>query len=192
MDSPTAVTAFLSSAYPFLVAAAIAAARALGVVMVTPAFTRLGVTGLIRSSVAIVVAIPVIPIVLDTVTTTQLSSGMIAGLIMKERLIGSSIGIAFGFPFWAAEAAGDPVALQRGSTAAQLIDPLALVESNITSTLLTITLLALFFLTGGFSLLLRGLYVSYALWPATSFAPVLGTNSIAPLLAVVVGVVDVS
>src|SRR5262245_47042694 len=126
MNSTTAVTGFLALAYPVLVAAAIAAARALGVIMVTPAFTRLGVTGLIRSSVAIVVAIPVIPIVLDTVTTTQLSSGMIAGLIMKEMLIGSIIGIAFGIPFWAAEAAGDLVDLQRGSTAAQLIDPLAL------------------------------------------------------------------
>ena len=192
MNATTATTTLLSSVYPFLVAAAIAAARALGVVMVTPAFTRLGVTGLIRSSVAIIVAVPVIPVVLDTVMTTQLSSGIIAGLLIKEMFIGSIVGIAFGIPFWAAEAAGDLVDLQRGSTAAQLIDPLALAESNITSTFLTITLLALFFLTGGFSLLLRGLYDSYALWPATSFAPVLGVNSVAPLLRVLDRIVQIS
>jgi type III secretion protein T len=192
MNATTATTTLLSSVYPLLVAAAIAAARALGVVMVTPAFTRLGVTGLIRSSVAIIVAVPVVPVVLDTVMTTQLSSGIIAGLLIKEMFIGSIIGIAFGIPFWAAEAAGDLVDLQRGSTAAQLLDPLALAESNITSTLLTITLLALFFLTGGFSLLLRGLYDSYALWPATSFAPVLGVNSVAPLLRVLDRIMQVS
>src|SRR5215467_10717005 len=184
MNSTTTLMSLLSSAYPFLVAAAIAAARALGVMMVTPAFTRLGMTGLIRSSVAVVVAFPVLPIVLEAVRTTPLSSGIIAGLVLKEMLIGTIVGIAFGIPFWAAEAAGDLVDLQRGSTAAQLLDPLALSESNITSTLLTITLLALFFLTGGFSLLLRGLYDSYALWPATSFAPILGANSVAPLLRV--------
>ena len=192
MNATTAMTALLSSVYPLLVAAAIAAARALGVVMVTPAFTRLGVTGLLRSSVAIIVAVPVVPVVLDTVTTTQLSSGIIAGLLIKEMFIGSIVGIAFGIPFWAAEAAGDLVDLQRGSTAAQLLDPLALAESNITSTLLTITLLALFFLTGGFSLLLRGLYDSYALWPATSFAPVLGVNSVVPLLRVLDRIMQIS
>src|SRR5262249_9370760 len=136
MNTTTATMAFLSAVYPFLVAAAIAGARALGVVMVTPAFTRLGITGLIRTSVAIIVAFPVIPTVLDAVTTTQLSSGVIAGLLIKEVLIGTIIGIAFGIPFWAAEAAGDLVDLQRGSTAAQLLDPLALTESSITSTLL--------------------------------------------------------
>src|SRR5262245_31260445 len=103
MNATSALMALLSSVYPFLVAAAIAAARALGVVMVTPAFTRLGVTGLIRSSVAIVVALPVVPVVLETVLTTPLSSGIIAGLLIKEMFIGSIVGVAFGIPFWAAE-----------------------------------------------------------------------------------------
>ena len=192
MNATTATTALLSSAYPILVAAAIAAARALGVVMLTPAFTRLGLTGLLRSSVALVVALPVLPIVLDAVQTTPLSSGIIAGLLIKEMVIGAIVGIAFGIPFWAAEAAGDLVDLQRGSTASQLLDPLALAESNITSTLLTVTLLALFFLTGGFSLLLRGLYDSYTLWPATSFAPILAADSIAPLLRVLDRIVQIS
>jgi type III secretion protein T len=182
MDATTTTMALLSSVYPMLVAAAIATARALGIVMVSPAFTRLGLTGLLRTSVAVVIALPVLPTVLDVVTTTQLSSAVIAGLLAKEMLIGALVGLAFGVPFWAAEAAGDLVDLQRGSTAAQLLDPLALAESNITGTLLTIVLLALFFMTGGFSLLLRGFYDSYGLWSATSFAPALGPDSIATLL----------
>jgi type III secretion protein T len=192
VDATSAIMALLSSAFPVLIATAIAVARALGVVMLTPAFTRLGMTGLLRSSVAAVIAIPVIPVILDGLSATPLSSAIIAGLLIKEVLIGAIIGLVFGIPFWAAEAAGDLVDLQRGSTAAQLIDPLALSEANITGTLLTITLLALFFLTGGFSLLLRGLYESYALWPAMSFAPVLGADAVAPILQMLDRVMQIS
>jgi type III secretion protein T len=192
VEATNAITALLSSAYPLLIATAIGVARALGVIMLTPAFTRLGMTGVLRSSVATVIAIPVIPGILDGLAATPLTSALIAGLLIKEMLIGAVIGLAFGIPFWAAEAAGDLVDLQRGSTAAQLLDPLALAESNITGTLLTITLLALFFLTGGFSLLLRGLYESYALWPAMSFAPVLGTDSVSPILQMLDRIMQIS
>lgn len=192
MNATAATTALLSVAYPYLIAAAVAVARALGVVMVTPAFTRLGLTGLLRSCVATAIAIPVIPAILETLTSVQLSSALIAGLLIKEMLIGAVIGLAFGIPFWAAEAAGDLVDLQRGSTASQLLDPLALAESNITATLLTITLLALFFLTGGFSLLLKGLYDSYSLWPAASFTPVLGTNGVVGLFRVLDRIMEIS
>lgn len=184
MNATAATTALFSAAYPYLIAAAVAMARALGLVIVTPAFTRLGLTGLLRSSVAIVIALPLIPMILAALAPAQLSSTIIAGLVIKEMLIGAVVGIAFGIPFWAAETAGDLVDLQRGTTAAQLLDPLALAESNITATLLTVTLVALFFMTGGFSLLLAGLYDSYGLWPATSFTPVMGTDSVAPLLRV--------
>jgi type III secretion protein T len=192
MNATAATTALLSAAYPYLIAAAIAAARALGLVIVTPAFTRLGMTGLLRSSVAAVIALPLIPSILEALAAVQFSSAILAGLVIKEMLIGAVVGIAFGIPFWAAEAAGDLVDLQRGSTAAQLLDPLALAESNITATLLTVTLVALFFMTGGFSLLLTGLYDSYGLWPATSFAPVLGTDSVAPLLRVLDRIMQIS
>jgi type III secretion protein T len=192
VDATTALTGLLSATYPVLVATSIAMARALGMVLLTPAFTRLGMTGILRSSVAAVIAIPVVPTLLDGLATMQLTSAVIAGLLIKEMLIGAIIGLVFGIPFWAAEAAGDLVDLQRGSTAAQLLDPLALAESNITGTLLTITLLALFFLTGGFSLLLRGLYESYALWPAMSFAPVLGADSVAPILQMLDRIMQIS
>jgi type III secretion protein T len=182
MNAATTTMALLSSAYPYLIAAAVAVARALGILMITPAFTRLGMTGLLRSSVAAIIALPLIPTIVDALAPAQLSSAVIAGLVIKEMLIGMVVGTVFGIPFWAAEAAGDLVDLQRGSTAAQLLDPLALAEPNITATLLTVTLVALFFMTGGFSLLLRGLYDSYQLWPATSFTPVLGADSVAPLL----------
>lgn len=182
MDVTTAVTTLFSIAYPYIVAAAVAVARALGMVFVTPAFTRLGITGLLRSCIAFALAIPVIPTIVDIVMTTPLSSEVIAGLLIKEMFIGAIIGFAFGIPFWAAEVAGDIVDLQRGSTASQLLDPLAMTESSITATLLALMLLVLFFMTGGFSLLIQGLYDSYDLWPVMSVTPVLEPGSVEPLL----------
>jgi type III secretion protein T len=182
MNVTAATMTLLSTVFPYLIAGAFAMARALGVIMLTPAFTRLGMTGLLRSCTAVAIALPMVPVLHESLAAVQLSSVTIAGLLIKEMAVGAIIGIAFGVPFWAAEAAGDLVDLQRGSTAGQLLDPLALAESNITATLLSMTLVALFFMVGGFSLLLRGLYDSYGLWPAASFAPIFGANAIGPLL----------
>jgi type III secretion protein T len=182
----TAITAAITElAYPILVAAAIAVSRALGMIMLTPAFTRLGLTGMIRSAVAFAISLPMIlPIFQQLAVTGQPTSFDLAGLMIKEMVVGALIGLAFGIPIWAAEVAGDLVDLQRGSTMSQLLDPLAAGESSVTATLLTISLLALFFMSGGFMLLLDGFYRSYQLWPAASFAPVMDVGAFLAILRV--------
>jgi type III secretion protein T len=185
MDAISSTSSFLALAYPLLVAMAISVARALGMIMVTPAFIRLGLTGMIRSSVAVAICIPAVPGVLNAILAEgQLGSLLITGLLVKELIVGMIIGIAFGIPFWGAEVAGDLVDLQRGSTSAQLIDPLQVSETSIAGTLLVFALLALFFMSGGFLLLVDGFYKSYELWPAVKFAPVINVNAIPALLGV--------
>ncbi|MHC1551778.1 type III secretion system export apparatus subunit SctT [Phyllobacterium sp. K27] len=185
MDAISSTSSFLALAYPLLVAMAISVARALGMIMVTPAFIRLGLTGMIRSCVAIAICIPAVPGVLNAILAEgQLGSLLITGLLVKELIVGMIIGIAFGIPFWGAEVAGDLVDLQRGSTSAQLIDPLQVSETSIAGTLFVFALLALFFMSGGFLLLVDGFYKSYELWPAIKFAPVINVNAIPALLGV--------
>lgn len=175
-----AITEF---AYPVLVATSIAVARALGMIMLTPAFMRLGLTGMIRSAVAVAISLPMIfPIFQQLALTGQPTSFDLAGIVIKEMVVGALIGLAFGVPFWAAEVAGDLIDLQRGSTMSQLVDPLSANESSVTATLLTITLLALFFMSGGLLLLLDGFYRSYGLWPAGSFTPIMNTEAIPRIL----------
>lgn len=182
----TVITAAITEfAYPLLVASSIAVSRALGMVMLTPAFTRLGLTGMIRSAVACAISLPTIPAIFETLSVAgQPTTFNLAGLVIKEMVVGALIGLAFGVPFWAAEVAGDLVDLQRGSTMSQLVDPQASGESSVTATLLTVSLLALFFMSGGFMLLLDGFYRSYELWPAANFAPVLNSGAFVPILRV--------
>jgi type III secretion protein T len=179
------VQAFLEYAYPLLTAFGLAVARSLGMIIVSPAFNRLGLTGMIRSAVAVVLAIPIAPVIYAGLSVTEAPTGMvIAGLLVKEMMIGLVIGLLFGIPFWAAEVAGELVDLQRGSTMAQLLDPLGAGETSISSTLMTITLITLFFMSGGFMLMVDGYYRSYALWPSLVFTPIVMESTVFEVLRV--------
>lgn len=162
---------------PLLISAAIASARSLGMVLITPAFNRLGMTGLLRNGVVLVISFPVIPLLFQELSAVEsLTTLSIGGLIIKELVIGLMLGLIFGIPFWAAELAGELVDIQRGSLMSQLVDPSASSEVGVTSTLLSITIIALFFLTGGFSILLDGLYRSYSAWPPLVLIPSLSVS----------------
>lgn len=170
-------------AYPALVAIAIGVARALGMILVTPAFNRLGLTGMIRSSVAIIISLPLMASIFDAqLQQESYSSFTIVAILIKEMLVGALIGIVLAIPFWAAEVAGEFVDLQRGSTMAQLIDPTGSNESGVTSTFFALILVVLFFITGGFLVMLESFYLSYELWPVADFYPILDASSALALL----------
>jgi len=190
----TAITAVITDiAYPLLVAMSVGMARAMGMIMLTPAFMRLGLTGMLRSAVAFAIALPVVPTVFVTLGTDAMPGAVdLAGLVIKEMCIGAVIGIAFGIPFWAAETAGELIDLQRGSTMSQLVDPLSSGESSVTATMLSITIVALFFTSGGFLFLLGAFYGSYDLWPAISFMPVMTKAAPAAILSVLDRIMQVA
>ncbi len=89
MDLLAATSALFDVVYPVLAGTAIAMARALGMIVITPAFVRLGLTGLIRSGVAIAIALPLIPSFTATLAEGQgLSTLVVTGLILKEIILG--------------------------------------------------------------------------------------------------------
>lgn len=176
---------FLEIAYPIIASAALAASRAMGLVLITPAFNRLGLTGMLRSCVAVAISVPMAVPIFQALTTQEDYGGFfLVALMVKELLIGLTVGLLFGIPFWAAEAAGEMIDLQRGSTMAQLVDPLGSGEAGVTGTLLTVTLITLFFLSGGFILMVDGFYHSYNLWPVMAFTPVIAISALDAVLAI--------
>lgn len=165
---------WLGAAYPAITAMSLAMARCLGLVMISPVFNRLGITGLLRTLIAMVFAVPVVPMLLPEVMNahSQMSYRLV-GALMIEMVVGMVLGAIYGVPVWAAEAAGELIDLQRGSTMAQLVDPLSASESGVSATLLSVVMVTLFFLAGGLFIMLRGLYDSYAIWPVGGFFPVM-------------------
>jgi type III secretion protein T len=155
----------------YIIAISLALARMSGLVIIMPAFTRIGLTGMMQAAVAVVLALPLVPMIAGAVAAAHLTAILTATLLFKEMLIGLMIGLVLGVPIWAAEAAGSMLDIQRGSTAASLFDPSASSEEGVTGTLLGLVMVALYFGFGGLPLTLRTVYESYGLWPVGSVFP---------------------
>ncbi len=167
----------LQDAGIYLIAGSIALARMTGMIIVMPAFTRIGLTGLLRGGVALALALPLLPFIIATVTPQPFGFGQMAGILLKETAVGMTIGLVLGVPIWAAEAAGEILDLQRGVTFAELVDPSMSTHNNIAGTFFAVVMVAVFFASGGLSVTLRTVYDSYQLWPLTSFLPVFSAQS---------------
>lgn len=161
----------------YVVAAAIAVARMSGVILIMPVFTRIGLTGILRSAVALAFALPLVPLTAELAQTQDLSFGYLAAILLKEFFIGAIIGLVLGIPIWAAETAGEILDLQRGVTFAELADPNFTTQNNATGILFSLTIIAIFFASGGLTIMLQTIYDSYSLWPVANFLPVFGEGS---------------
>jgi type III secretion protein T len=168
---------WLQEAEFYILAAGFVVARMLGFIVVLPLFSRLRLTGLLRNGVAIAFAIPLYPALTEALRGVDFTVATFVILGMKEMLVGAALGLVLGVPFWAAEAAGDIVDLQRGSTMGSLIDPMMTHETSPTGTLFAITLIALFLAAGGLEFMLTTVFDSYRLWPIESLLPVFSAES---------------
>lgn len=150
----------------------LALARMLAFANIMPAFTRLGLAGLVRNAVGIVMVLPIWPGLLDPALEAAARPALaVLALILKEGLVGTGLGLAYGIPLWAAEAAGDLMEQQRGSDAATMPDPDQSGQATVLGTLVVLVLLTLFFAGGGLELALGGIWASFRAWPLDALAP---------------------
>jgi type III secretion protein T len=161
----------------YVIGWAIGMARITGLMIVMPAFTRLGLTGILRTCVALVFSIPLMSYVVVTLPPETTSFLQLAPILFKEVMVGVVIGIVLGIPIWAVEVAGEILDLQRGVTFAEITDPSFVGHSNITATFFSVIIVALYFISGGLGITLRAIYESYHLWPLENFLPVLSKES---------------
>lgn len=157
---------------PYFTAISVAIARAVGLAAVLPIFSWLGLTGLLRNAVVIAIALPMVSqVTSELAVLTPLQPGQVLMLTAKEAVIGILLGLLFGLPFWAVEAAGELIDMQRGVNGAYLLDPNASGQASPVGTLFVLVLLALFFAGNGFGVMAEALYSSYTLWPVTELLP---------------------
>lgn len=161
----------------YILAAAVALARMVGLVLVMPAFTRLGLSGILRSGVALTLSLPLVPMIFAEISANEIPLGQMAAILFKEVMVGIIMALILGVPIWAAEAAGEILDLQRGLSFGDFSDPLSTTSNNITGEFFAILMVAIFFTAGGLHLTLRTAYESYALWPLQSFLPMFSAEA---------------
>lgn len=92
-------------------------------------------------------------------------------ILIKEVFIGVFIGYVAASAFWVASSVGFLIDLQRGAFVATLFTPVFRGQVSPLGSLLLQTLAVLFFISGGFLLLLNAVYSSYEFWPILDFFP---------------------
>ncbi|WP_342724014.1 type III secretion system export apparatus subunit SctT [Bradyrhizobium sp. B097] len=172
--SPTDAQALVRSAIELVAATGLSAARALGIMLVLPVFTRPRISGLIRGSLTIAIGLPCLAQIklglqaLDP--NTRLVSVTMLGL--KEVFVGLLLGILLSIPLWSIQAVGDTIDTQRGiSSQVAAEDPATHSQASGTGLFLGITAVTIFVLAGGLQTMVRSLYGSYLIWPVYQFLP---------------------
>jgi type III secretion protein T len=164
----------------WLLAYGVALARPIAMLSFNPVFTRAQINGLIRGAIASSFALPMVPVVAAALPPDGLGPIVLLLLTGKEASIGAALGLLLGAPFWALDVAGDVLDAQRGATQGRLNDPAGFEDVSITGTMLIMTGIVIFVLTGGLETLAGLLYDSWAIWHPLGAFPKL--NDRTPLL----------
>lgn len=163
----------VQSFFPYVEVVPIAMSRSLAIMTIMPVFTRLQIGKIAKSSIGFGFSIPVMPNILDGLKTTDPSPLWIMTISLKEAFLGLLIGVIMGLPIWSVQYTGEWIDMQRTATQDKQSDPGTGSENSTTSTLLSLIIIALFCISGGFGFFVKILSDSYVLWPPLHFLPLM-------------------
>lgn len=178
----TSLASLVGDYKDFLMALGLSQARILGLFMILPIFERQLLPGLLRHGVAAGFGLLLIPVLLPGVRAADLSAAHTVMLILKETFIGFLMGYLVAIPFWVFEAAGFFIDNERGASIAQTLNPLTGNDSSPLGEAFMQTFVTLFFVSGGFMMLLDTLYSSFTVWDVLSWYPQLKVEAVPALL----------
>lgn len=166
----------------WLLALGLSQPRILSMFIALPLFNAQLVPGLLRFGLAGALGLMTVPLLHAQLASLDLASpAMWALLVTKEVFIGFVLGFLAAIPFWTFEAVGFLIDNQRGASISATLNPLTGNDSSPMGILMNQAFIVFFLVSGGFSLLLGGLYDSFQLWSVTDWTPQLRPES-APLM----------
>ncbi|KRR12940.1 translocation protein [Bradyrhizobium jicamae] len=174
--SPTDAQSLVQGAIELVVATGLSAARALGIMLVLPVFTRPRIGGLIRGSLTIAIGLPCLMQIKLGLQALDLNTRLVGVTMLglKEVFVGLLLGILLSIPLWSIQAVGDIIDNQRGiSSPVAPEDPATHSQASGTGLFLGITAVTIFVLVGGLQTMVKSLYASYLVWPVYQFLPTL-------------------
>lgn len=148
--------------------------RMMSALMISPFFGDQFIQGMARQVVIISLTLMALPLTMQQgvhVPDNAYWPMFLIGVLVKEVSIGMLIGFSTGVVFWIAEGTGFFIDNQRGSSMAEMFDPMSGGSSSLFGVLFTKVLGVLFFLGGGFASFLTIIYDSYQAWPVFSYFP---------------------
>ena len=179
MDAPVTY----EQAQSFISTLALTQPRILGMFLVLPLFNSQLIPGIARFAIASALGMVAVPALQPQIAAVEWNAALLLGTILKEAFIGFVIGYLAAIPFWIFEAVGFLIDNQRGASIASTLNPLTGNDSSPLGLLFNQAFIVFFLLSGGFSLLLGGLYDSFTLWSITQWYPVLQPESVPIMLA---------
>lgn len=162
--------------FAYSLAVIMASPRLVGMHLALPMFSEGSIPPRVRAGISLSLTLFLAPLIIEQAEppTSVISY---VGIAAKEIFLG----FAFAFPFslftWAAQSAGDLIAFGSGASMSAMFDPVSKEEVTPMGSLLRRYAEVLFFITGGYTLLLGAFFESYVLWPVGSFYPALGQES---------------
>lgn len=152
--------------------------RMLAAFALLPMFSRELMSGLVRNGLAVNLSLLLYPVIATEANVETLTVWSGTAIVFKEVVIGTLIGYGAATLFWAVESTGFFIDNQRGATMASSIDPLTGSQTSPLGVLFVQAITAVFFISGGFVLLMGALYHSYKIWPVFSFFPNLSLEAV--------------
>ncbi|MGX5851364.1 type III secretion system export apparatus subunit SctT [Mesorhizobium sp. PL10] len=175
----------IHAAIELLAAAGLGAARAIGIMVVLPVFTRAQIGGLIRGSLAVAFGLPCLSLVSDGLQALDPETRLIQATLfgLKEVFVGLLLGTFLGIPLWSLQAAGEFIDNQRGITSPSASsDPATNSQASAMGIFLGITAITIFVASGGLEAVVSALYGSFQIWPVYRFLPTLTAQGAMELL----------
>ncbi|WP_430961138.1 type III secretion system export apparatus subunit SctT [Rhizobium sp. Nf11,1] len=179
------IQSLIHGAIELVLAAGIGAARAMGLMMILPVFTRAQIGGLIRSCLAVAFTLPCFAHVSHWLQTLDPETRLIQVTLLgvKEIFVGLLLGIFLGIPLWSLQAAGELIDNQRGiSSPSASSDPTTNSQASAMGIFLGITALTIFVASGGLEGVVSTLYGSFQIWPVYRFHPTFTAQAAMELL----------
>lgn len=163
---------FFDDAKRQLLALVFATARLQIALAIIPLFAKGVVPGLARTGIGVAFSLLLVP-PLSAQLAAQGMPGVlsIAGIVLKEGMLGFLLGYAVACLFWGVEAIGFLVDNQRGASIASTLNPLTGNDSSPLGILFNQAFIVYFLVAGGLFVFLTLFYESHHLWPVLSFNP---------------------
>lgn len=161
----------LTDTFHSILALALAMARIFPCLLLTPIFSFNVVKGVTRTAIVVALSLFMAPVIKPQIDLLQPDMLQLAGLMIKELIIGMLIGLLMAMPFWMYESVGGLFDNQRGALMGGQINPQLGPDVTPLGKLMQQSIILLLMIGLGLSTITQIIWDSYHLWSATEWMP---------------------